>query len=144
MSGVVAQGHERVVVCSISSRRNEIFNIFVIALVSRQYAALSSASQHAMPTEIGGKRRSKCRSNTRLLLPTMLSVGYSVELREKLYLDTVLALVRKCVLIFWKIQCLIVCWVATFKGELLIINYYPILLGKYSLPKKYLSKLPIH
>ena len=59
------------------------FHIF--ALVSRQSAALSSATQHAMLPEIGGKWETECL-NTRFPLPT-LCAGYSM----KLYILTIYA-----------------------------------------------------
>ena len=41
---------------SISAWGNEIFNIFsVLAFVTRQSAVLSTAIQHAIPAEYGGK-----------------------------------------------------------------------------------------
>ena len=48
----------------------------------RCIAALSSAIQHAMPTEIGGKWGMEC-FNTRSPLPTLLCAGYSVKLKKK-------------------------------------------------------------
>ena len=42
-------------------------------------AALSSATQHAMPPEFGRKWRTECL-NTRFPLPTLLCAGYSVKL----------------------------------------------------------------
>ena len=54
-----------------------IFHFF--ALVSRQNAALSSATQHAMHPEVGGKWGTECL-NTRFPLPTLLCAGYSVNL----------------------------------------------------------------
>ena len=56
---------------------NLCFHFF--ALVSRLRAALSSATQHAMPPEIGRKWGTECL-NTRFLLPTLLCAGYSVKL----------------------------------------------------------------
>ena len=44
------------------------------ARVSRQSAALSSATQQEMPPELGGKWRTECL-NTRFLLPTLLCAG---------------------------------------------------------------------
>ena len=49
------------------------------ALVSRQNAELSSAIQHVMPTELGGKWKTECLK-TRFPLPTLLYAGYSVKL----------------------------------------------------------------
>ena len=47
--------------------------------MSRLSAALSSATQHAMPPEFGRKWGTECL-NTRFPLPTLLSAGYSVKL----------------------------------------------------------------
>ena len=44
-----------------------------------QIAALSSATQHAMPPELGGKSGTECL-NTRFPLPILLCAGYSVKL----------------------------------------------------------------
>ena len=44
-------------------------------MVSRLSAALSSASQHAMPPEFGGKWETKC-PNTTFLLPTLLCARF--------------------------------------------------------------------
>ena len=67
---------------SIPTRGNDIFtdiDIFdLFTLVSKQGAALSSATQHEMPPEIGGKWGTVC--NTRFPLPTVLCAGYSVKL----------------------------------------------------------------
>ena len=52
---------------------------FIFALVPRLSAALSSATQHAMPPEFGRKWGTECL-NTRFPLPTLLCVGYSVKL----------------------------------------------------------------
>ena len=49
------------------------------ALVSKQSVALRSATQHAMPPELGRKWATECL-NTRLPLPTLLCAGYSVKL----------------------------------------------------------------
>ena len=49
------------------------------ALASRQSAAFSSATQHAMPPEFGRKWGTEWL-NTRFLLPTLLYAGYSVKL----------------------------------------------------------------
>ena len=56
---------------------NLYFHFF--ALVSRLSAALSSATQHAMPPEFSKKGGTKCL-NTRFPLPTRLCAGYSVKL----------------------------------------------------------------
>ena len=61
------------------------FNIYLhlyfhfFALVSRQSAALSSATQYAMPPEPGGKWLTECL-NPRFPLPTLLCPEYSVKL----------------------------------------------------------------
>ena len=71
---------------------NLYFHFF--ALVSRQSASLSSATQHAMPPEFGRKSGTECL-NTRFPLPTLLCAGYRVKLikqndcRLKFYLDYV-------------------------------------------------------
>ena len=57
-------------VCTFPTRGNEIINI----LISWRIAALSSATQHAMPPEFGDKWRA----------PTMLA-GYSVKLKKSNY-----------------------------------------------------------
>ena len=49
------------------------------ALVSRLNAALSSATQHAMPPDFGRTWGTECL-NTRFPLPTLLCAGYSVKL----------------------------------------------------------------
>ena len=49
------------------------------ALVSMQSASLSSATQHAVPPELGGKWGTECL-NTRFPLPNLLCAGYSVKL----------------------------------------------------------------
>ena len=67
---------------SIRKWRNEILNIFIFALVSRQSAALSSDIQHAMPLEFGGKSWANCLNVG--LLPTLLHVGYSVKLNKNI------------------------------------------------------------
>ena len=51
--------------------------------MSRQSAALSSAFQLAMPSELDGKWGSEC-FNTRLRLPTLFCAEYSVKLMLKL------------------------------------------------------------
>ena len=53
---------------------NSLFNT-----MSRLSAALSSATQHAMPPEFGRKWGTKCL-NTRFPLRTLLCAGYSVKL----------------------------------------------------------------
>ena len=64
-----------------SRRWNNYLNLYFhfFALVSRLSAALSSATQHAMPSEFGRKWRTEC-VNTRFPLPTLLCAGYSVKL----------------------------------------------------------------
>ena len=71
------------VVGSIPTRGNEIF-IYIYVFISSHWcrgesAALSSATQHAMPPEIGKKWGTECL-NTRFPLPTLLRAGYSVKL----------------------------------------------------------------
>ena len=64
----------------IPTRKKGIFvyiYIFISSLWCR--AALSSATQNAMPPELGGKWGTECL-NTRFPLPTMLCAGYSVKL----------------------------------------------------------------
>ena len=56
---------------------NLYFHFF--ALVSRLSAALSSATQHAMPPEIF-KKWGTTGLNTRFPLPTLMCAGYSVKL----------------------------------------------------------------
>ena len=53
------------------------FDFFV--LVSRQSAVLSSATQHVMLPDYGGKWGSECL-NTKFPLPALLCAGYSVKL----------------------------------------------------------------
>ena len=67
--------------------RNIYLNLYFhfFALVSRLSAALSSATQHAMPPEFGRKWGTECL-NTRSPLPTLLFAGYSVKLIELLYI----------------------------------------------------------
>ena len=64
-----------------SRRWNIYFNLYFhfFALVSRLSAALSSATQHAMPPESGRKWATECL-NTRFPLPILLCAGYSVKL----------------------------------------------------------------
>ena len=64
-----------------SRRWNIYLNLYfhLFALVSRLSAALSSATQHAMPPEFGGKWGTKCL-NTRFPLHILLCAGYSVKL----------------------------------------------------------------
>ena len=64
-----------------SRRWNIYLNLYFhfFALVSRQSAALSSATQHAMPSEFGRKLGTECL-NTRFPLPNLLCAGYSVKL----------------------------------------------------------------
>ena len=61
-----------------SRRWNIYLNLYFhfFALMSRLSAALSSATQHALPPEVGRKRGTECL-NTR---PTLLCAGYSVKL----------------------------------------------------------------
>ena len=55
------------------------FYFHFFALVSRESAALSSATQWATPPELGGKWGTESL-NTRFPLPTLLRAGYSVKL----------------------------------------------------------------
>ena len=67
---------------SIYIRGNEIFNITIFfALVSRTSAALSSTTQHAMPTEFDGKW-AKEYINIRIPLPTLLLAGNRMTLKK--------------------------------------------------------------
>ena len=64
---------------------SRIWNIYLnlyfhfFALVARLSAALSSATQHAIPPELGRKWGTECLY-TRFPLPTLLCAGYSVKL----------------------------------------------------------------
>ena len=64
-----------------SRRWNIYLNLYFhfFALVSRQSAALRSATQHAKPPEFGRKLETECL-NTRFPLPTLLCAGYRVKL----------------------------------------------------------------
>ena len=64
-----------------SRRWNIYLNLYLhfFALMSRLSAALSSATQHAMPPEFGRKWGTECLK-TRFPLPTLLCAGYSVKL----------------------------------------------------------------
>ena len=62
-----------------------IFSFYFFALVSRQSAALSSATHHAMPPEFGGKWGTECL-NTTFPLPTLLCAGYNVKLILKYFI----------------------------------------------------------
>ena len=59
-----------------------------------QSAALSSATQHAMPPELGGKSGTECL-NTRFPLPTLLCAGYSVKIKKK-YIYLNVAIPQNC------------------------------------------------
>ena len=63
--------------CGFDPHYNLYFYFF--ALASRQSAALSSATHHAMPPASGRKWGTECL-NTRFPLLTMLCAGYSVKL----------------------------------------------------------------
>ena len=67
-----------------SRRWNIYLNLYFhfFALMSRLSAALSSATQHAMPPEFGRKWGTECL-NTRFPLPTLLCAGNSVKLIKK-------------------------------------------------------------
>ena len=76
----------RLVVGSVHTRENEKFRYLhlyfhLFALVSRQSAALSSATQYLMLPELGEKWGTKCLK-TSFPLPTLLCAGYSVKLIE--------------------------------------------------------------
>ena len=79
----------RLVVGSIPTRGDEIFIYIYIFISSPWYrgetAALNSATQHAMPPEIGGKWGTE-GLNTRFPLPTLLCAGYSVKLKINQYI----------------------------------------------------------
>ena len=64
-----------------SRKRNIYLHLYFhfFALVSRQIAALSTATQHAMPPELGGKWGTECL-NTRFPLPTLLCAEYRQKL----------------------------------------------------------------
>ena len=66
---------------SHSRRWNIYLNLYInfFALVLRQSAALSSATRHAMPPELGRKWGTEWL-NTRFPLSTQLYAGYSVKL----------------------------------------------------------------
>ena len=66
MRPVVAQEHKRVTV----PMKLNIYYFHFFALAPRQSAALSSATQQAMPPEFGGKRRADW-INTKLSLPSV-------------------------------------------------------------------------
>ena len=53
-------------------------------MVWMQSRALSSATQHAMPPELGGTCGTECL-NIRFPLPTLLCAGYSVKLKNILF-----------------------------------------------------------
>ena len=86
--GVGAQSMpvNRLVVGSIPTWGDEIF-IYIYIIISSTWcrgksAALSSATQHAMPPEFGGKWETECL-NTRFPRPTLLCAGYSVKMKKK-------------------------------------------------------------
>ena len=83
---VVAQWHKgvtemRQVMDSISTRRYEIFNIFIFSLISRQSAAWSSTIQYKMPPDFGAKWGTECL-NTRFTLFILQCAKYSVTLKH--------------------------------------------------------------
>ena len=65
-----------------SRKLNIYFHLYFhfFALVSRQSSVLSSATQHAMPPELGGMWGTVCL-NIRFPLPTLLCAGYRVKLK---------------------------------------------------------------
>ena len=66
-----------------SRRWNIYLNLYFhfFALVSRTSAALSSATQHAMPPKYGRKWGTECL-NTRFPLPPLQCAGYSVKIKK--------------------------------------------------------------
>ena len=92
----MTQGHKRATInaagCGFDSdSRNGMFNIFIfLALVTTQNAALSSATQHAMPPEVGGKRETKVSYWDQSVLtlgfrfpaPTLLCAGYTMKAKK--------------------------------------------------------------
>ena len=64
---------------------NLYFHFFALSL-SRQSAAMSSATQHTMPPKFGGKWGTACL-NTGFPLPTLLCAGYSVKLIYEIVTD---------------------------------------------------------
>ena len=75
----------RLVVGSIPTWGDDIL-IYIYILIfllwcRGESAALSSATQHAMPSEIGRKWAAEC-FNIRFPLPTLLCAGYSVKLKK--------------------------------------------------------------
>ena len=88
---VVAQGHKvwlqnRLVVGAIPTLGNEIFikiYIFISSLWCRvKNVALTSATQHKMPPDFGGKWGMEC-FNSRFSLSTLLCAGYSVKVKKR-------------------------------------------------------------
>ena len=74
------------IIGSFTTRRNEIFHIFIPAVVSRQSAALSFATQHKMLQKVGGKYGTEYL-NTRFPLPTPLYYGWrSIKIKISLYI----------------------------------------------------------
>ena len=71
----------RQVVGSIATRGNLILSFH---RSGGGKALLSSATQHAMPPEFGGKWGTEC-FNTRFPVPNLLCAGYSVK-QEKKYI----------------------------------------------------------
>ena len=74
----MARGHESVTVKSTGCGFGFGY-IFISSLWCRGKAALSSATQYAMPPELGGKRGTEFL-NTKFPLPTLLCAGYNVKL----------------------------------------------------------------
>ena len=73
---------------SIPTRGDEILLKFIFAFLrsdSRLSAALSSTTQHTMPSEFGRKWETEC-FNARFPLPTLQFAGYSVKLIYLFYL----------------------------------------------------------
>ena len=81
----------RLVVGSIPTRGNEIFtlslNLHFFALVSRQSAALSSATQYPMTLKFGGGKWGTECLNTRFPLPTdLIFLLYYVNILDVIYI----------------------------------------------------------
>ena len=79
-SGAKCDCKNRLVVGSVPTRGDIYLNLYFhfFALVSRLNAALSSATQHAMPPEFGRKWLTEYL-NTRIPLPTLLCARYERE-----------------------------------------------------------------
>ena len=84
-AGAQSVSVNRLVVGVIPTRGDDIYiyiYIFIFSLWCRgESAALSSATQHTMPPEIGGKWGTECL-NTKFPLPTLLCAGYRMKLKK--------------------------------------------------------------